>query len=129
MLEDILEAKELLDTANVPEEDRFTVLGAAQWNDIFNITGFTSRDFIPAGSPLTSGSLPTPIAGFMPKMTNVVSTTAYFFNKMFLTIAVQQQLNIAVYDLGVDGQRASRVNSDILFGVKQLGDTRVVSIS
>jgi len=128
-LADILEAKELLDTANVAEENRVCVLGAAQWNDIFNITGFTSRDFIPAGSPLTSGSIPTPVAGFMPKMTNIVSTTSYFFHPSFLTMAVQQNLNIEVFNLGVDGVRGSRVNADVLYGIKQLDDERIVSIS
>jgi hypothetical protein len=128
-LADILEAKELLDTQNVIEEGRVAVVGAAQFNDLFNITGFVSRDFVPAGSPLTSGSINTPIAGFEVKMTNVVSTTSYWFHPSFLTIAVQQALNIAVYDLGVDGTRGTRINADILYGIKQLDNERVVSIS
>jgi hypothetical protein len=128
-LADILEAKELLDTQNVAEENRVGVMGAAQWNDLFNITGFMSRDFIPAGSPLTSGSISTPIAGFIPKMTNVVSTTSYWFHPSFLTLAVQDKLNIEVFNLGVDGIRGSRVNADVLYGVKLLDDERVVSIS
>lgn len=128
-LADILEAKELLDTQNVPDENRVAVMGAAQWNDIFNITGFISRDFIPAGSPLTSGSLPSPIAGFMPKMTNVVGSTSYWFHPSFLTLAVQDALNISVYDLGVQGNRSFRLNCDVLYGIKQLDDERVVSIA
>jgi hypothetical protein len=128
-LADILEAKELLDTQNVDEMNRVGVCGASQWNDLFNITGFTSRDYIPAGSPLTSGSINTPVAGFEMKMTNVVGTTSYWFHPSFLTMAVQQALNIAVYDLGVDGVRGSRVNADILYGIKQLDNKRVVSIS
>lgn len=128
-LADILEAKELLDTQNVDDADRICVLGAAQWNDVFNITGFTSRDFIPSGSPLTSGSIPTPIAGFMPKMTNIVSTTSYFFHPSFLTLAIQQALNIEEFNLGVEGIRGKRINADILYGIKQLDDERVVSIA
>ena len=128
-LSDILEAKERLDTENVMEEGRVSVVGAAQFNDIFNITGFTSRDFIPAGSPLTTGSINTPVAGFDIKMTNVVGTTSYWFHPSFLTIAIQQQLNVAVYDLGSDGVRGTRVNADVLYGIKQLDDERVVSIS
>lgn len=102
-LADILEAKELLDTANVPEDMRIGVVGAAQYNDLFNITGFVSRDFVPAGSPLTSGSIATPVAGFTVKMTNIVGNSSYWFHPTFLTMAIQQELNIAVYDLGVDG--------------------------
>ena len=128
-LADILEAKELLDTANVAEDMRSGVMGAAQWNDLFNISGFTSRDFIPAGSPLTSGSIQTPIAGFMPKMTNVVGSTSYWFHHSFMAVAIQEALNISVYDLGVEGVRAARVNVDLLMGNLQVDNTRVVSIA
>lgn len=128
-LADILEAKELLDAADVMEDNRMCVLGSAQVNDLFNITGFISRDFIPAGSPITSGQFVTPICGFMPKMTTVVSSTSRFFHPSFLTMAVQQQLQINEYDLGVEGVRGKRVNADILYGIKQLDNERVVSIS
>lgn len=128
-LADILEAKELLDTAEVEEAGRTMIVGAAQQNDLFNITGFTSRDFIPAGSPLTSGAITTPVLGFLMKWTTEVGNTSYFFNPMFLTMAVQQSPDVTVHDLGVDGKRATRVNMDVLFGVKQLSSKRVVAIS
>ncbi len=51
-LADLLEAKELLDNEDVPMTDRHMVVGSAQLNDIFNITGFTSSDFLVAGAPL-----------------------------------------------------------------------------
>jgi hypothetical protein len=44
-------------------------------------------------------------------------------------MAVQDQLSISTYDLGVDGIRAARVNVDLLWGLKQLDNKRVVSIS
>lgn len=128
-LADILEAKELLDTQNVAEENRVSVMSAAQWNDIFNINSFTSRDFIPAGSPITSGSLPTPICGFMPKMTNVVLNTSYWYHPTFLTMAIQDALNIEVFNLGVDGVRGTRINADVLLGIRQLDSKRIVSIA
>jgi len=128
-LADILEAKELLDNQNVPEENRSGVMGSAQWNDLFNITSFISRDFIPAGSPITSGTISTPVAGFIPKMTTVVGSTSYWFHTSFMTLAIQDQLNIMIYDLGVEGVRAARINVDILLGNKQLSNTRIVTLS
>lgn len=127
-LSDILAAKELLDAADVPDSDRFSVMGAAQWNDLFNITGFISRDFIPAGSPIVDGAIKSPIAGFMPKLTTVVGNTSYWMHSSFMTMAVQDNLNINVYDLGADGVRGQRVNVDLLMGVKQLDDVRVVTL-
>lgn len=128
-LADMLEAKELLDTADVEEEGRVFITGAAGWNDLFNISGFTSRDYVPAGSPTTSGAFSTPLLGFEPKWTSEAGTVTRFFHPMFLQLAVQQDPEVNVYDLGVDGKRAQRVNTDVLFGVKQVSNLRVVSVS
>lgn len=129
-LADILEAKELLDNADVPDAgQRVMILGAAQWNDIFNIVGLTSRDFIPAGSPLVSGQLVTPILGFQPRMTTEAGNVAYLFDPVYMSMAVQQAPDVQVYDLGGEGKRAQRVNMDVLFGNKQLSNLRIVTIS
>jgi hypothetical protein len=128
-LADILEAKELLDDQDVPEEGRFMVLGAAQGNDLLNITGYTSRDFIAAGSPLATGSIAAPFLGFAPKLTTEAGAVAYFLHPQFMTLAVQQAPEVKMFDLGVEGRRAERVNMTVLFGVKQLDGLRVVSIA
>lgn len=128
-LADMLEAKELLDSQDVPASDRHMVLGSAQTNDIFNITGFTSSDFILAGSPLTSGEVGQSLLGFMPHMTTEVGSTSYFFHASFYTMAAQQGLSVSIYDLGSEGKRAARVNVDTLVGFKQLDNKRVVTIS
>lgn len=128
-LADILEAKELLDDAEVEELGRKMVVGSAQSNDLFNITGFTSRDFIPAGSPLTEGAIKTPVMGFDFDWTSEAGAVSYFFQPMFMQIAVQQNPEVKEYDLGGDGVRAKRVNVDVLMGLKQFSDLRVVSVS
>lgn len=128
-LADILEAKELLDNQDVPEENRMGVTAVPQANDLFSITGFVSRDFIPAGSPLTEGAINTPVLGFTMKHTSLLTNTAYFFHPSFMQMAMQQELDVQIYDLGSEGKRAQRVNSDILFAIKQFDDERVVQIS
>lgn len=129
-LVDILNAKELLDNQDVPDDGtRGMVLGAAQANDLFNISGFTSRDFIPSGSPLTSGAITTPILGFNYRTTTEVGNVSYFFHPSFLTMAVQMDPEVKVFDLGGEGKRAERVNMTVLFGVKQLDGLRVVTIA
>lgn len=128
-LADLLEGKELLDAGNVMEDNRVATMGSSQYNDFFNITGFVSRDFIPAGSPLTSGSIATPVLGFEIRPTTLAGNTTYLFHPSFMTMAIQDQLNIAVYDLGVEGIRGHRVNADVLYGIKQLDNKRVVTIS
>lgn len=128
-LADILEAKELLDNADVPDDgSRNMILGAAQWNDIFNITGLTSRDFVNSGGALETGSLPARVLGFMPKMTTEAGNVSYFFHPIFMQMAVQRGLDVRVYDMGGQGVRAARVNSTLLFGAVQVSNLRVVTI-
>jgi len=128
-LADMLEVKELLDNANVPSMDRKGVVGSAQINDLFNINSFNSKDFIPAGSPQSSGNFDTPLLGFDIRWSTEVGTTSYFFHPSYFTMAIQDQLNIELYDLGVNGKRGTRVNVDLLAGFKQLDSSRVVQLS
>lgn len=128
-LADILEAKELLDAADVPQDMRKLISGTNQYNDLFNISGFTSRDYIPAGSPVTSGAIATPVLGFEAQMTSELGNVAYLFHPSFMTMAIQDNLGIEAFNLGVDGVRGSRVNVDLLFGLKQLDNVRVVKLS
>lgn len=128
---DVMEAKELLDTANVPDVgQRVAVLGVAQYNDLFNIAGFTSRDFVPNANALSSGAIAVPVVGFNIRFTTMVGNVCSFFDPIFMQIAVQQSPVPQVYDLGgVDGRRQFRTNMDVLFGNKQMENTRVVQIA
>jgi len=130
-LADVLEAKELLDQQDVPLANRHMVMDAPQYNDVYNITNFTSSDFLTANAnaPSQTGELPPMLVGFMPHLSTLASATTYAFHSTYLTMAMQGGMNIAQYDLGVDGKRAMRINVDVLYGLKQLDDERVVTIS
>lgn len=129
-LADILAGSELLDNQDVPNDgQRQMIVGPAQFNDLFNVLGFMSRDFIPAGSPLSSGAITTPVVGFNVKLTSEVGNIAYLFHPSFMTMAVQQRPEVKVFDLGVDGKRAMRTNASVLMGVKQLSNLRVVTLT
>jgi hypothetical protein len=127
-LADMLEGKELMDAQDIPGPDRHMVVGSAQLNDIFNITGFTSSDFLLAGAPLASGQIPSQLLGFSPHFTTLVGNVVYLIHKSAATIAFQKGMSTNKYDLGVDGKRAIRVNSDVLYGQKLLDNTRIVTI-
>lgn len=128
-LADALAAKELLDAQDCPLSDRHFVVGSAQLNDLFNITGFMSSDFVLDQGGLQSGRVPSQLLGFNPHFTSVVGNTSYWFHSSFFTMAAQQGMSVSQYDLGVDGKRAQRINCDTLLGMKQLDNTRVVTIA
>lgn len=127
-LADILEGKELLDGSDVEQGNRIMVNGAAQHNDIFNITGLTSRDFVD-GASMQSGALPGQVLGFTPKMTSEAGNTTYLFHPRFMLVAIQQSLGVKAYDQGGQGLRSTRVNTSILFGLVQASNLRVVTLS
>lgn len=127
-LADILEAKELLDTQNVPMSDRHMVMGAAQLNDLFNISSLTSNDYVAKGL-IESGEVSSPILGFMPHFSTVAAAVVYLFHSSYLTLASQKGMTVAEHDLGVIGRRGRRVNCTVLLGLKQLDSKRVVTLS
>lgn len=104
---------------------------APQMNDIYNISGFTSSDFLTAGSTgvLETGRIPGSLLGFTPKMTTEASGVTYLFHPSYMQVAVQRGLDIRQYDKGVDGCRSERVNVTLLMGESQFSDIRVVTIS
>lgn len=129
-LADILAAKELLDEQDVPDDGmRAFIVGSAQWNDLFNITGFTSRDYVASANALSSGTISTPVLGFRPKWTTEAAAVAYFFHPLFLQLAVQEGPEVEVFNLGGEGKRARRVNMTVLFGDKQVDGLRVATVA
>lgn len=130
-LVDILAAKRLLDAANVPDDSRFMISGTGQANDMLNIVNFVNTQYAPTmagAAPSITGAVQLPVEGFIPKKTTANGNVSHFFHRSFLQMAVQKQLSIKLYDLGVLGERGYRLNVDILFGLKQNFDTRVVSV-
>ena len=70
-----------------------------------------------------------PVLGFEILEATTLSTSSYWFHPSYMTAAVQDELNIAEYDLGIDSVHGIRINSDLLFGYKQLDNKRVVQLS
>lgn len=125
-LADWIEVKGLLDAQNVSELGRKAILDSPQLNNLFNISGFMSRDFVPSSTMMQSGVIQTPVLGFEVLWTTVADGVGTFFSPEFLQMAVQENPVPKIYDLGGDGQRAKRVNMTVLYGIKQVDELRVV---
>ena len=119
--------KTALDNQNVAQGGRLLVMEPITYNSLLEIAGFTSSDFVPAGSPTAMGMFNNPLFGFGLRMTTELSTN-YAFHPSFLSVITQGGLNIMVYDSGVSGERAHRVNVDLLMGIRQMDNKRVVEV-
>lgn len=125
---DILEAKELLDTANVEEVGRKMIVGPAQLNDLLAVSTFTSRDYVD-GKSVQTGGVSSPVFGFNMRWTSEAGNTSYFFHPLYMQAAVQRAPKVGVYDVGVNGKRATRFNFTALFGNVQVSNVRVVEVA
>ncbi len=130
---DISAAKRLLDAQNVPAENRILVTGSSQDNDLTNILELINSQYNPANvaggsAPIVTGQVRNPVLGFQPRPTTASGNVTYCFHRSFLQMAVQKALTMTLYDQGVVGKRSYRLNVDLLFGLKQNFNTRVVQI-
>jgi len=130
-LADMLAIKELLDGADVPPDNRFIACSPAQYNDLLALTQVTSNDYIPAGSPASSGSINIPAFGFKVLMSTLLpANVCYAYHASFLSLAIQKSPRVKEADMFPEkGKRAIRIGTDVLYGLKQLDDERVVKIS
>lgn len=128
-LADWIEVKGLLDAQNVSEMGRKAILDSPQLNNLFNISGFMSRDFVPNSTMMQTGVIQTDVLGFQVLWTTVAGGVASFFSPEFLQMAVQVNPVPKIFDLGGTGDRAKRVNMTVLYGIKQVDEKRVVQKS
>ena len=126
---DILEAKDLLDTQNVPMQDRFMITGVAQMNDLLTVDQLINADYGNGGSGTVNGFLSSQVLGFNAAGSTNAGTTTYLGHPSFLQMVIQKSIDIKVDDLSVIGQRGFRVSASLLFGYLQLHDTRIVTIT
>ena len=119
----------MLDAQNVPKPGRVLISGTGQSNDLLNVINFVNSQYNGGDAASKSGQVNGQVLGFVPKDTTANANSTYCFHPSFLQMAVQKSLSIGIYDLGVVGERSFRVNVDLLFGVKQVHDERIVSIN
>lgn len=125
----ILDSIQLLDEADVPEDDRHFVMKPKTKRDIIDITTYISNDFV-GGKPVENGKLGS-LYGVEAHMTNQIvksgnNTNNMLFHRDALALAVQKDVttrnDYSVQDI------AHRVVTDAIWGVKELRDDHGVLV-
>lgn len=125
---DILEALDLEGTANWSQStDRYLVTGALQYNDLMGIAKFYDQT-LGGNVSVSAGAATGKIYGHTPAQSTACGTTTYLFDGSFMQMAIQRGLNITLTDLAVLGERGYRLNVDLIYGIKQVHNTRVITI-
>ena len=128
----ILEAKELLDEREVPQDMRFFAIGAHQVNDLFSVVPeFGNQDFV-ADRPFTMGSLPAQFLGFRFVLTNRLPIdvsdvrTCFAYQSSAVNRASAQE---PTPDAFWDGERQSwGLAISMQVGAKNIEDAGVVEV-
>lgn len=124
---DILEALDLEATANWSHSSgRYLVTGEQQYNDFLGVAKFYDKTL--GGNVDVASANVGQIYGHTPMASSACGTTTYMFQDTFMQMAIQRGLNVTLTDLAVLGERGYRVNVDVIYGIKQMHNDRVITI-
>lgn len=124
---DLLEAFDLEATANwARSNDKYLVTGELQYNDLTTIAKFYDKT-LSGVAGVQQGKMLAPIYGHNVSSSTACGTTTYLFEGSFMQAAIGG-LNVKVTDLAVLGERGYRLNMDVIYGIKQVHNDRVITI-
>lgn len=124
---DLLEAFDLEATANwARSNDKYLVTGELQYNDLTSISKFYDKT-LSGVAGVEQGKMLAPIYGHNVSSSTACGTTTYMFEGSFMQAAIGG-LNVKVTDLAVLGERGYRLNMDVIYGIKQVHNDRVITI-
>jgi len=128
----ILDAQELLNSADVPESDRFFLYGPKQLKDLMKITEVTSIDFN-TQKTLASGSMAT-FLGFNWIMTNRLydaSSVRYCmaYNKMGILLASAGGITSSIDKVITKVRQPWQIYADIYCGSTRMEEEMVVEVA
>jgi hypothetical protein len=128
-LQKILDAQEIMNSADVPESERFWVYGPKQLKDLLKITEVTSIDFN-AQKALVAGSMSAFLGFNWIMSTRLVksSTTRYnlAYNRMGILLASAGGVNASIDKVITKVRQPWQVYADIYCGATRMEEEMVV---
>jgi hypothetical protein len=127
---DLANARTLLSLADVSMVDRYWVGSPSYYGDLITNTTIASRDYVPAGSPTSTGFLTEPLYGFTIGESNVLANdTSFAVHRSALSLVMQQGIRIQISNLHAQGKYGYVMSADMVVGYKLMDDKRIVKIS
>lgn len=131
-LDKILDAQEIMNDADVPEDERYWVYGPKQLKDLLKITEVTSIDFN-AQKALVAGRM-SAFLGFtwiMSTRLTLSSTTRYnmAYHRQGILLASQGGVNTAIDKIVTKVKQPWQLYADIYCGATRMEEEMVVEVS
>lgn len=127
---DVAGIRTLLSLAKVPKTNRFLFLDPYYYGDLITKQTIASRDYVPAGSPTSTGLISEPLYGFSIAEHDLLGTDiGYAIHRSACTMVMQQGVRIKISDLHAQKKYGFLLSADIVYGIKLMDNKRIVKIS
>lgn len=126
---DIAYIRTLMSKALIPRSNRFLFLDPQYYGDLITKQTIASRDFVPAGSPTSTGLLTEPLYGFTIGEHDLLpADVGYAIHRSACTMVMQQGVRLKISDLHTQKKYGYLMSADIVYGIKLMDDKRIVKI-
>jgi len=127
---DLAGMRTLLSNAKVPTLNRFFFASPSYYGDLLGSTNFISSDFVPAGSPASSGAFSSPLYGFTVMESDILGNdVGYAVHPSALQMVIQKDITVKMSDLHSQKKFGQLISADIVYGFSLFDNTRLVKIS
>ena len=112
----ILDAKELLDAQDVPDEERFLAVNPAQYKDMLGISNFVKAQDYGAGTPIANGEIGEVYGFRVLKTTKVANQEVLAYHRDHAYWGMQSGIDLMTADATL--KKATEYSLSTLWGVK-----------
>lgn len=127
---DVAGLRTLMSIQKVPKTNRHLLCDPNYFGDLLQKTNFISSDFIPAGSPVSSAELNSPLYGFRVGEHDLLpADVAYAVHASALQMVMQQSMRLKISDLHAQKKFGFVMSADLVFGLSLFDNKRIVKIS
>jgi hypothetical protein len=127
---DLAGIRTLMSKQYIPTTNRMFWGDPQYYGDLLGETNFVNSQYIPAGSPTSSGSFGSPLYGFQIEEHNgLAADTGYAAHRSALTIVMQKAMSVKISDLHPVKKDGYLITASVIFGLKLMDNKRIVKIS
>lgn len=127
---DVAAIRTLLSLQKVPKNNRYLILDPHYYGDLIQKQTIASRDYVPAGSPTSSGIISEPLYGFTVAEHDLLGTDiGYAIHRSAATLVMQQGLRVKISDLHSNKKYGYLLSVDFVYGIKLMDNKRIVKIN
>jgi hypothetical protein len=127
---DIAAIRTLMSKALLPKTNRFLFLDPQYYGDLIQKQTIASRDYVPAGSPTSTGLISEPLYGFnIAEHDLLANDVGYAIHRTAAALVMQQDVRIQIAPLLSQKKHGFMLVADMIYGIKLLDNKRIVKIN